>query len=229
MQLHQAQVSKMQLALERADQENSRIEQQLRVAREAPGKLREAEAQRRAGAGSLAGLRDRMRSMSLLAPSVEAQAAERLQVKTPSPPGSGQRSDVLQAGDCAWRIKGTCPSAQDWEPCVCSMWPCQFARLMQETLDKLKGSQHELAAIQRQRDGLARQLALVADKIGSGVIPDPADFTVPEHIAAAAGASVTASAVRTLAASLESACCTWHTLMLPSPNVAVGLRSSSLQ
>ena len=85
MQLHQAQVSKMQLALERADQENSRIEQQLRVAREAPGKLREAEAQRRAGAGSLAGLRDRMRSMSLLAPSVEAQAAERLQVRPPLP------------------------------------------------------------------------------------------------------------------------------------------------
>ena len=81
MQLHQAQISKMQLALERADQENSRIEQQLRAALEAPGKLREAEAQRRAGAGSLYGLRDRMRSMSLLAPSVEAQAAERLQVR----------------------------------------------------------------------------------------------------------------------------------------------------
>ena len=108
------------------------------------------------------------------------------------------------------------------------MWPCHSARLLQETLDKLKGSQHELAAIQRQRDGLARQLALVADKIGSGVIPDPADLAVPEHIAAAAGASVTASAVRASSASLESAWCTWRTLMLPSPNVAVGLRSSFL-
>ena len=83
------------------------------------------------------------------------------------------------------------------------MWRCHSARLVQETLDKLKGSQHELAAIQRQRDGLARQLALVADKIGSGVIPDPADLTVPEHIAAAAGASATASAVRAPSTSLE--------------------------
>ena len=105
-------------------------------------------------------------------------------------------------------------------------WPCHSARLMQETLDKLKSSQHELAAIQRQRDGLARQLALVADKIGSGVIPDPADLAVPEHIAAAAGASVTASAVRASSASLESACCTRHDRLLPSPNVAAGLRSS---
>ena len=76
--------------------------------------------------------------------------------------------------------------------------------LVQETLEKLKDSQHELAAIQKQRDDLARQLALVADKIGSGVIPDPADFTVPQHIAAAAGASASSSAVRPPSASLKS-------------------------
>ena len=108
---------------------------------------------------------------------------------------------------------------------------CHFAVLVQETLEKLKGSQHELAAIQKQRDDLARQLALVADKIGSGVIPDPADFTVPQHIAAAAGTSASATAVRAPAASpgslhaeaalrcaaLPLACCAWHALMLLSP------------
>lgn len=79
VQLHRAQISKMQLALERADQENSRIEQELRIALAAPGKLREAQAEKRAGAGSLAALRDRVRSMSALAPA-EPRAEEHLQV-----------------------------------------------------------------------------------------------------------------------------------------------------
>lgn len=95
VQLYKAQISKMQLALERADQENSRVEQQLRIALEAPGKLREAQAERRAssvGGASLAALRDRVRSMSLLGPSVEAQAAERLQVQTASLHASQQTS-----------------------------------------------------------------------------------------------------------------------------------------
>ncbi len=80
VQLYRAQISKMQLALERADQENSRVEQELRIALEAPGKLREAQAEKRAGSSSLAVLRDRVRSMSLLAPSAEPRAEERLQV-----------------------------------------------------------------------------------------------------------------------------------------------------
>ena len=80
MQLYRAQISKMQLALERADQENSRVEQELRIALEAPSKLREAQAEKRAGSSSLAVLRDRVRSMSLLAPSAEPRAEERLQV-----------------------------------------------------------------------------------------------------------------------------------------------------
>ena len=83
VQLYRAQISKMQLALERADQENSRVEQELRIALAAPGKLREAQAERRAGASSLAALRDRVRSMSLLAPSAEPNAEERLQVTHP--------------------------------------------------------------------------------------------------------------------------------------------------
>ena len=80
MQLYRAQISKMQLALERADQENSRVEQELRIALEAPGKLREAQAEKRAGSSSLAVLRDRVRSMSLLAPSAEPRAEQCLQV-----------------------------------------------------------------------------------------------------------------------------------------------------
>ena len=80
VQLYRAQISKMQLALERADQENSRVEQELRIALDAPGKLREAQAEKRAGSSSLAVLRDRVRSMSLLAPSAEPRAEERLQV-----------------------------------------------------------------------------------------------------------------------------------------------------
>jgi hypothetical protein len=78
VQLYKAQISKMALALERADQENSRVEHELRIALEAPGKLREAQAEKRAGA-SLSALRDRVRSMSLLPHSLEGQAAERLQ------------------------------------------------------------------------------------------------------------------------------------------------------
>lgn len=65
----------------------------------------------------------------------------------------------------------------------------------QDARERLKGSQHELAAIQKQRDDLARQLALVAEKINSGMIPDSADLTIPEHIAAAAEASASTSAV----------------------------------
>ena len=82
VQLYRAQISKMQLALERADQENSRVEQELRIALEAPGKLREAQAERRAGSSSLAVLRDRVRSISLLAPSGEPHPEERLQVSS---------------------------------------------------------------------------------------------------------------------------------------------------
>ena len=126
-----------------------------------------------------------------------------------------------------------CPSVQT-ESFVCmEHGHVNSAPLLQETLEKLKSSQHELAAIQRQRDGLARQLALVADKIGSGVIPDPADLTVPEHIAAAAGASASASAVRApparlgshqlRCAALLSACCARHALMLQSFDPAAGL------
>jgi hypothetical protein len=43
--------------------------------------------------------------------------------------------------------------------------------------------------LQKQRDALARQLAHVASKISSGIIPEPAELAVPEHIAAAAEAS----------------------------------------
>ena len=68
--------------------------------------------------------------------------------------------------------------------------------LAQDAREKLKSSQHELAAIQKQRDDLARQLAHVAEKISSGMIPDLADLTVPEHIKAAAEASASTAAVR---------------------------------
>jgi hypothetical protein len=69
-------------------------------------------------------------------------------------------------------------------------------RVPQDARERLKSSQHELAAIQKQRDDLARQLALIAEKISSGVIPDPADLAVPDHIAAAAEASASAPRVR---------------------------------
>ena len=61
----------------------------------------------------------------------------------------------------------------------------------QETAEALRASQHERDALAAQRDGLARQLAAVAAKIGAGVIPEPAELAVPAHIAAAAaGAQV---------------------------------------
>jgi len=71
----------------------------------------------------------------------------------------------------------------------------QASALLQDAREKLKSSQHELAAIQKQRDDLARRLALIREKISSGMIPDPADLAVPEHIAAAAEASASSSAV----------------------------------
>lgn len=52
-------------------------------------------------------------------------------------------------------------------------------------------SQHERGALQKQRDALARQLAHIANKIASGIIPEPAELAVPVHIAAAAEASAT--------------------------------------
>ena len=75
VELYEAQISKMQLALERADQENSRLEQELRALTETSTKGRE---ERRGS--SLAALRDRVRSISLLSSPLEQQAAERLQV-----------------------------------------------------------------------------------------------------------------------------------------------------
>lgn len=48
---------------------------------EAPAKLAEAQAEKQKGASSLTVLRDRVRSMSLLSPSLDAQASERLQVR----------------------------------------------------------------------------------------------------------------------------------------------------
>ncbi|KAK9918082.1 hypothetical protein WJX75_001065 [Coccomyxa subellipsoidea] len=74
VELYEAQISKMQLALERADQENSRLEQELRALAESSAKGRE---ERRGS--SLAMLRDRVRSISLLSSPLEQQAAERLQ------------------------------------------------------------------------------------------------------------------------------------------------------
>ena len=68
--------------------------------------------------------------------------------------------------------------------------------LVQDAREQLKSSQHELAAIQKQRDDLARQLAHIAEKISSGMIPDLADLTVPEHIKAAAQASASTAVVR---------------------------------
>lgn len=50
-------------------------------------------------------------------------------------------------------------------------------------------SQHERGALQKQRDALARQLVHVAHKIASGMIPEPAELVIPEHIAAAVEAS----------------------------------------
>ena len=76
----------MQRALERADQEISRLEQQLMQALQGGGPGRGQEAAGAGGAGkgrsgSLAALRERVRSISLsLAGPVEQQAAERLQV-----------------------------------------------------------------------------------------------------------------------------------------------------
>ena len=64
--------------------------------------------------------------------------------------------------------------------------------LVQDAGEKLKSSQHERAALQKQRDALARQLAHVAEKISSGMIPDVEELAVPEHIAAAAEASASA-------------------------------------
>ena len=52
------------------------------MALEAPVKLAEAQAEKQKGASSLAVLRDRVRSMSLLPPSLDAQASERLQVRS---------------------------------------------------------------------------------------------------------------------------------------------------
>ena len=87
--------------------------------------------------------------------------------------------------------------------------------LAQDAREKLKSSQHELAAIQKQRDDLARQLAHVAEKISSGVIPDPADLAVPEHIKAAAKASASTAAVRPMPPSVSGAChCTGHPVRL---------------
>lgn len=84
MQLYEAQISKMQIALERADQENSRLEQELRALREQQQQQvqqnqKGREDQRHIGS-SLAALRDRVRSISGLATPLEQQAAERLQV-----------------------------------------------------------------------------------------------------------------------------------------------------
>ena len=75
-------------------------------------------------------------------------------------------------------------------------WDHQVSMLVQDAREHLKSSQHELAAIQKQRDDLARQLAHIAEKISSGMIPDLADLTVPEHIKAAAEASASTAAVR---------------------------------
>lgn len=77
VELYEAQISKMQLALERADQENSRLEQELRAITESSAKGREERQ-----LTGLAGLRDRMRSISLLTggSALEQQASERLQV-----------------------------------------------------------------------------------------------------------------------------------------------------
>ena len=61
--------------------------------------------------------------------------------------------------------------------------------VVQDAGEKLKSVQHERAALQKQRDALARQLAHVSEKISSGIIPDASDLAVPEHIAAAAEAS----------------------------------------
>lgn len=80
VELYEAQISKMQRTLERADQENSRLEQELRALQE--GAAARGQAERR-GSSSLAALRDRVRSISLLSSPLEQQAAERLQVPTP--------------------------------------------------------------------------------------------------------------------------------------------------
>jgi hypothetical protein len=114
VQLYKAQISKMQLALERADQENSRVEHELRVALEAPGKLREAQAEKRAGASSLSTLRDRVRSMSLLSPSLGGQAAERLQVCT-APLLSSNRH-MLTSRLASQVLDGECRVACSREP-----------------------------------------------------------------------------------------------------------------
>ncbi len=101
----------------------------------------------------------------------------------------------------------------------------QSYMLVQDAREQLKSSQHELAAIQKQRDDLARQVAHVAGKISSGMIPDPADLTVPEHIKAAAQASASTPAVRLLPPSdlnpvavqcYCSHCCLWPFLTRPA-------------
>ncbi|BDA47090.1 probable Laminin-like protein epi-1 at N-terminal half [Coccomyxa sp. Obi] len=76
VELYEAQIGKMQLALERADQENSRLEQELHALTESSAKGREE----RHSTG-LAGLRDRMCSISLLTggSALEQQASVRLQ------------------------------------------------------------------------------------------------------------------------------------------------------
>lgn len=82
----------------------------------------------------------------------------------------------------------------------------QLFMLVQDAREQLKSSQHELAAIQKQRDDLARRLAHVAEKISSGMIPDLVDLTVPEHIKAAAQASASTVAVRPMPPCDSEAC-----------------------
>jgi hypothetical protein len=191
VQLYEAQISKMQLALERADQDNSRLEQELRALREAHRGKEE-----RRGSSSLAALRDRVRSISGLATPLEQQAAERLQVRESPPPlGYG----VISASTImyAWCWCSILTSCHAWTrvaeykggDILCAGHAEVQCCAWQDAGEKLKVSQHERSALQKQRDTLARQLAHIANKIASGIIPEPAELAVPDHIAAAAEAS----------------------------------------
>ncbi len=220
VELYEAQISKMQLALERADQENSRLEQELRALTESSTKGREERQ-----LTGLAGLRDRMRSISLLTggSALEQQASERLQVllihmlllyKYLRSCLVGLQT--MAAHEVITHLHVTSCKHGEVSPLLAlvtvsnsmhaRLRPSMVAGLrtkaywrvslhvvvLQDAGEKLKSVQHERAALQKQRDALARQLAHIGEKISSGIIPDASELAVPEHIAAAAEASASA-------------------------------------
>jgi hypothetical protein len=99
---------------------------------------------------------------------------------------------------------------------------CDYC-VVQDAGEKLKSSQHERAALQKQRDALARQLAHVAEKISSGMIPDTDELAVPEHIAAAAEASASVVGLCLCPLDALSLDLIMHLWLFTSTSVCIGL------